>query len=436
VPAAPENRPPDAETIFALSSGAPPAGVAVVRISGAAAGGALDSLTGRARPAARRSVLRTLRDPVTSEPLDRALVLWLPGPGSATGEDMAELHLHGGRAVTRSVLDVLASLPGLRSAEAGEFTRRAFANGRIDLNEAEALADLLTAETDAQRRNAMLLAGGALSRAIEGWRERLLMLSARIEAVLDFDDEEDVTPIDAGFADDLRHLAADVARWRSAPPAERLRDGIRVVLAGPPNSGKSSLINALSGREVAIVTPVAGTTRDLIEVPLAIGGIPFLLIDTAGLHERPDDEVEAIGIGRAAAAIAAADILLWLGPAADAPAGALRIGAQADRLSHDHAGVDIVLSAVSGEGMAMLREQLLARAAALLPGEGEAALSERQRLALARLGDALGLAMAEGDPLLVGEALRLGRAALDALTGRAGTEDLLDGLFGRFCIGK
>jgi len=435
VRAAPENR-PDAETIFALSSGAPPAGVAVVRISGAAAGGTLDSLTGRARPAARRSVLRTLRDPVSGEPLDRALVLWLPGPGSATGEDMAELHLHGGRAVTRSVLDVLASLPGLRSAEAGEFTRRAFANGRIDLNEAEALADLLTAETDAQRRNAMLLAGGALSRSIEGWRERLLMLSAHIEAVLDFDDEEDVAPLDADFVDDLRRLAGEVARWRSAPPAERLRDGIKVVLAGPPNSGKSSLINALSGREAAIVTPLAGTTRDLIEVPLAIGGTPFLLIDTAGLHEAPGDEVEAIGIGRAAAAIGAADILLWLGAATDAPAGALRIGAQADRRSYDPDSVDIILSVVSGEGMARLREQLLARAAVLLPGQGEAALSERQRLALARLGDALGMAMEEGDPLLIGEALRLGRIALDTLTGRAGTEDLLDGLFGRFCIGK
>lgn len=436
MPAAPANSPPAPGTIFALSSGAPPAGVAVVRVSGSAAGEAIDRLTGRARPAPRRATLRTLIDPAGREALDRALVLWLPGPGSATGEDMAEFHLHGGRAVTQAVLRALATLPGLRAAQAGEFTRRAFETGRIDLNEAEALADLLAAETEAQRRNAMLLAGGALSRAIENWRERLLMLAARLEAVLDFADEDDVAPLGPDFADALVELAEEVARWRASPPAERLRDGVRVVLAGPPNAGKSSLLNSLIGREAAIVTPIAGTTRDLIETPVAIAGVPFLLIDTAGLHEGTGDMVEAIGIDRATRAIAAADILLWLGPSAEAPAGALRIGAQADRLAHDPASVDLVLSATTGQGMGALRDRLLARAADLLPGEGEAALSERQRAGVAQLGDALDLAMAEHDPLLVAEALRLGRTALDVLTGRAGTEDLLDGLFGRFCIGK
>ncbi|MES2497392.1 MAG: tRNA uridine-5-carboxymethylaminomethyl(34) synthesis GTPase MnmE [Pseudomonadota bacterium] len=425
-----------AATIFALSSGAPPAGVAVVRVSGPQAGDALDRLTGKARPAPRRATLRTVLDPADGAPLDSALLLWLPGPGTATGEDMAELHLHGGRAVTAAVLAALARVHGLRPAEAGEFSRRAFETGRIDLNEAEALADLLAAETEAQRRNAMLLAGGALSRALEDWQDRTLALSAKLEAQLDFSDEEDVAPLDPGFAIDLAALDADVARWRGRLPVERLRDGIRVVLAGPPNAGKSTLLNALVGREAAIVTPIAGTTRDLIEAPVAMGGVPFLIIDTAGLHAGSGDAVEAIGIDRASRAMAAADIVLWLGDPAEAPEGAVRIGAQADRRSLDPDSFDLLLSAQSGEGLERLAALLLDRAAMLLPGEGEAALSARQRGALDRLGEALVLARGESDPVLVAEALRLGRAAIDALTGRAGTEDMLDGLFGRFCIGK
>ncbi|MET0373548.1 MAG: tRNA uridine-5-carboxymethylaminomethyl(34) synthesis GTPase MnmE, partial [Rhizorhabdus sp.] len=345
MPAATKN---SSATIFALSSGAPPAGVAVVRISGPDAGAALDQLTGRARPAPRRATLRTLTDPHSNLALDRALLLWLPGPGSATGEDMAELHLHGGRAVTAAVLGVLARLPGLRPAGAGEFTRRAFETGQIDLNEAEALADLLAAETEAQRRNAMLLADGALSRAIEGWQAILLSLSARLEAQLDFADEEDVAPLSAGFAEELTALATGIDRWRGRPPAERLRDGIRVVLAGPPNAGKSTLLNALVGREAAIVTPIAGTTRDLIEAPVALGGVPFLFTDTAGLHAG-GDTVERIGIDRASQAIRAADILLWLGDPTEAPDGAVRVGAQKDRLSHDVDRYDLLLSAVAGE---------------------------------------------------------------------------------------
>lgn len=424
------------DTIFALSSGAPPAGVAVVRISGPLAGDAIDRLTGRTRPAPRRATLRTLIDPLDGAALDRALLLWLPGPGTATGEDMSELHLHGGRAVTLAVLAVLATLPGLRPAEAGEFTRRGFETGRIDLNEAEALADLLAAETEAQRRNAMLLAGGALSRALEDWQYRVLSLSAKLEAQLDFSDEEDVAPLDPGFAIDLAALDAEVARWRGRLPVERLRDGIRVVLAGPPNAGKSTLLNALTGREAAIVTPIAGTTRDLIEAPVAIGGVPFLLTDTAGLHAGSGDAVETIGIDRATQAIAAADIILWLGDPAEAPDRAIRVGAQVDRRTLDPAGFDLLLSAQSGEGMDRLVDLLRDRAAALLPREGEAALSARQRAALDRLGEALMLARGEGDPVLVAEALRLARSSIDALTGRAGTEDMLDDLFGRFCIGK
>ena len=423
-------------TIFALSSGAPPAGVAVVRISGPEAGPAIDRLTNGKRPVPRRATLRTLMDPDSGVPLDRALLLWLPGPGSATGEDMAELHLHGGRAVTTAVLAALANVPGLRPAQAGEFTRRAFETGRIDLNEAEALADLLAAETEAQRRNAMLLAEGALSRAIETWQATLLSLSARLEAQLDFADEEDVAPLDPGFAADLADLIAAIDRWRGRPPAERLRDGVRVVLAGPPNAGKSTLLNALVGRQAAIVTPIAGTTRDLIEAPVAIGGVPFLFTDTAGLHDGGDDIVEAIGIDRAGQAIAAADIVLWLGRPEDTPEGAIRVGAQSDRNAHDRARYDILLSAVSGEGMAALTELLLDRAGSLLPSEGEAALSLRQRVALDALAESLALTRTEDDPVLIAEALRLARAAIDRLTGRAGTEDMLDGLFGRFCIGK
>jgi len=438
VPAAAANSPapPAPATIFALSSGAPPAGVAVVRISGPAAGEALDRLTRRPRPPARRAVLRTLVDPAGGDALDRALVLWLPGPGSATGEDMAELHLHGGRAVTGAVLAVLSGLPGLRGAQPGEFTRRGFETGRIDLNEAEALADLLAAETEGQRRNAMLLAGGALSRALDAWQGELLALSAMIEAAIDFSDEDDVAPLGPAFADRLARLAAEVERWRGRAPVERLRDGVRVVLAGPPNAGKSTLLNMLAGREAAIVTPIAGTTRDLVEVPVAIGGVAFVLIDTAGLHGGSGDPVEAIGIERAGRAIAAADILLWLGEPGEAPAGAVRIGGQADRLEPDPRRHDLILSAKTGAGVDDLVALLLARAAALLPAEGEAALSARQREALESLDQSLLLAGKETDPILVAEALRLARAGIDRLTGRAGTEEMFDLLFGRFCIGK
>ncbi|MFZ5707307.1 MAG: tRNA uridine-5-carboxymethylaminomethyl(34) synthesis GTPase MnmE [Pseudomonadota bacterium] len=430
--------PTHASTIFALSSGAPPAGVAVVRLSGPGAGVALDALlAGRARPAPRRASLRRLINPVDGRPLDQALLLWLPGPATATGEDMVELHLHGGRAVTRAVLEALGGLPDLRAADAGEFTRRAFANGRIDLTEAEALGDLLSAETETQRRNALALADGAFSRKLQTWLEQLLSLSARVEAVLDFEDEDDVPALGMRFAEDLASLARDVAQWVDRPPVERLRDGVRVVLAGPPNAGKSTLLNALAGREAAIVTPLAGTTRDLVEVPVSIGGIAFLLVDTAGLHERPADAVETIGIDRARQAMATADILLWLGALDAAPTGAVRIAARCDM--EDECvpnGVDLRLSAKTGAGMPELVELLRQRAHALLPREGEVALSMRQREQVGRLSSALGLAAAERDPLLVAEALRLCRVAIDMLTGRAGTEDMLDGLFGRFCIGK
>jgi tRNA modification GTPase len=307
-----------ADTIFALSSGAPPAAIAVMRISGPHAFAAVETLAGKLPPP-RRAALRTLRD-MDGAILDQALVLVFPGPATATGEDLAELHLHGGRAVVQRVGSALTALPGMRSAEAGEFTRRAFANGRIDLNEAEGLADLLSAETEWQRRAAANMAGGAFSKAVEAWRKALLALSGQVEALLDFSDEDDVgegnyTAISTRCAS----LHDAMAKHLRQPSAEKLRDGLRVVIAGPPNSGKSTLLNALVAREAAIVSDIAGTTRDLIEVPVAFDGIPFLLTDTAGLRDDSGDMIEAIGIERAEAAIAAADMLLWLGVEGEGP---------------------------------------------------------------------------------------------------------------------
>lgn len=427
---------PDGDTIFALSSGAPPAGIAVIRISGAHAGSALAALA-RRMPPARTASLALLKDPRDDTPLDRALLLWLPGPATVTGEDMAELHCHGGRAVVAAVENALAAMPGLRRAEAGAFTRRAFNNGRMDLNAVEGLSDLLAAETQGQRRAALLMAEGHFSRRIESWSRELLDLSAMAEAALDFSDEDDVpdaaieTRIGAGIA----ALAQDVAAILAAPSAERLRDGVRVVLAGPPNAGKSSLLNALVGREAAIVTDIAGTTRDRIEVPAAIGGTAFLFTDTAGLRSATDDAVEAIGIDRARAALDSADIVLWLGDAADLPRGdALLIAAQCDRNAADRPGLR--LSARTGEGMEHLVETLQARAATLLPGESDYALHARQRQGVGQLYAHLGAAATSLDLLIIAEELRQARRAIDVLTGQAGTEDMLDRLFSGFCIGK
>jgi tRNA modification GTPase len=424
-----------AETIFALSSGAPPAAIAVVRISGPAARGALQALAGRL-PAERRAVAATLRDSAKAV-LDRALVLWLPGPNTATGEDTAELHLHGGRAVVSAVAGALAALPGLRAAEPGEFTRRAFVNGRIDLAEAEGLADLLSAETELQRQAALAMAGGAFSRQVEQWRERLLGLSASVEAVLDFADEDDVATLPANFLQQIDLLRQELGAWLDRPRAETLREGFRVVIAGPPNAGKSTLFNILVQSEAAIATPIAGTTRDVLTRPVGYAGIPFLFADTAGLHDATDDVVEAIGIERALEALDRADLVLWLGPEGQGPAGAWEISAQADRpqgTAKRHPRHRV--SAVSGEGIESLIADLVATARQALPKPGEAALSQRQHDLLREAARALQAAEDELDPLLVAEALRLARVSFDSLLGRVTTEDMLDALFGRFCIGK
>jgi tRNA modification GTPase len=418
------------DTIFALSTGAPPAAIAVVRISGPAAGSALEALAGRV-PESRRAVAATLRDREEGV-LDRALVLWLPGPGTATGEDTAELHLHGGRAVVAAVERALAELPGLRRAEAGEFTRRAFANGRIDLAEAEGLADLLSAETELQRRTALAMAGGALSRQVAAWRDRVLALAAQVEAVLDFADEDDVAALPAWFADDVSALSADVQKWLERPRAEPLREGYRVVLAGPPNAGKSSLFNALVGSQAAITAPTPGTTRDVIERPIAIDGVPFTFVDTAGLRDAADDAVEHEGIGRAREASSRADLVLWLGEEGAGPAGCWEIAAKSD-LGRRKKEPRHAVSAATGAGIDEFKRALAEHARLSLPAPGEAALNARQH---GLLSEAHGALRVHCDPLLQAEGLRLARVAFDRLIGRASTEDMLDALFGRFCIGK
>jgi len=424
------------DTIYALSSGNPPAAIAVVRISGPDADAALIALGIDRLPTARRASLRTLAH--GGHILDHALVLRFPGPDSATGEDLAELHLHGGRATIAAIYTALASQPGLRLAEPGEFTRRAFENGRIDLSAAEGLADLLRAETEGQRRAALSAASGGLTPLIEQLTRAIVDASARVEAAIDFDDEDDVLPWPerAGV---LGALASQVRGYREQPPAERLRDGIRVVVAGPPNAGKSSLINYLSSRDVAIVAPLAGTTRDVIEAPVVLRGLPLIFVDTAGLRDDPADPVEVVGVERARGEAASGDLLLWLGAPEEAPdtiAKTLIVRSKRDRAGGPGAGEDHSVSSVTGEGMAELVDAITARAAALLPKPDQIALNQRQRACLHDVEDALHAAAMSDDLILVAEHLRLARVALDRLTGRAGVEAMLDSLFGTFCIGK
>jgi tRNA modification GTPase len=356
---------------------------------------------------------------------------------TVTGEDLAEFHLHGGRAVVAAVEAALAALPGLRRAEPGEFTRRAFANGRIDLAEAEGLADLLAAETEIQRRAALGMAGGALSRRVEGWRERLLGLSAQLEAALDFEDEADVGHLSAAFPSEIAALAGDLGEALEAPAAETLREGFRVALAGPPNAGKSSLFNALVENEAAITASLAGTTRDVLERPVALAGIPFTFVDMAGLREAGADPVEAIGIARAQAEIVRADLVLWLGPEGEGPADGWEIEPQCDRADHPaKLAPRHRVSAVTGENVSALKRALIDEARTAMPKPGETALNRRQRGLLAQAAASLQAVEGERDPLLLAESLRQARLAFDSLTGRSSTEDVLDALFGRFCIGK
>jgi len=371
--------------------------------------------------------------------LDRGLVLVFPGPNSATGEDIVELHVHGGRATQRALEAALGEIEGLRPAEAGEFTRRALEHGRIDLTEAEGLGDLLAAETEHQRRAALRLSEGGLRQKIERWNDRLVDVAASIEAALDFSDEDDVpeaVTAQSGVA--LAILSDEIGRLVAAPSVERLRDGVRVVIAGPPNSGKSTLINSLAGRDVAIVSSTAGTTRDRIEVPVVRSGIAYVLTDTAGLRNEGADEIERIGIGRAVDAIAASDILLWLDDTPPPYAEALWLHARCDVPGRQAlpTGPELAISAASGAGIAALWSLLEARAKALGSAPDEMAINARQRTLLASAETMLRAGSAEPDILLRAEAIRSTRAAFDSITGRANVEAVLDALFGRFCIGK
>lgn len=424
----------------------------MLRVSGPAAGGALSSLAGPL-PAPRRATRRRLRDPGTGEILDDALVLWMPGPASFTGEDICELHLHGGRAVLDGVLAALAALPGLRPAEAGEFTRRAFDNDRLDLTAVEGLADLVAAETAAQRRQALRQLDGELGRMVEEWREGVVRALAHLEAAIDFSEED----VPGDLADRVRPALARLraaidAQLAAAGPAERLRDGITVVIAGPPNAGKSSLLNRLARRDAAIVATVAGTTRDPIEVHVDLGGFPVTLVDTAGLRHT-DDPVEAEGVRRARARAARADLRLLLFDASADPVadpGTLAL-ADADSLLainkidlatqlppgqlSGHSAYPLCLA--TGQGLddllAALGREVAARFA---PGAAPALTRARHREALGEARNALDRALAAPLLDLMAEDVRLGARALGRITGRVDVEELLDRIFREFCIGK
>lgn len=441
----------DGQTIYALASGRGRSGVAVIRVSGGAAGAAVTSLSG-SLPVPRRAVLRDLISRETGERLDCAIVLWLPGPGSFTGEDSAEFHVHGGPSVIAAVLEELGSMDGLRPAEAGEFTRRAFANGRLDLTQVEGLADLINAETEAQRRQALRQMEGRLADTYERWRNALTRCLAYLEAEIDFPDESDV-PDDVASAmkSELAELGRQIdAALRDERRGERLRDGLCVVIAGRPNVGKSSLLNALAERDAAIVSETAGTTRDVIEVHMDLRGYPVNLIDTAGLRETADD-VERQGVARTRVRLEDADLVLWVSDAEDCHEAPPKELAEARRFWTVMNKIDLVrtedapasadhrISARTGAGLGDLVAAVAQLAACDFEG-GEGTIITRTRHRRALQDCRIYLTTAEaawgGDAELVAEDLRLAARALGRVTGRVDVEDLLDVIFADFCIGK
>ena len=426
------------DTIYALASGAPPSGIAIIRISGPNADALLERLTRRPLPAHRVAALRHLYA-ADGQLLDEAVVLRFAAGASATGEPVTELHCHGGRAVIAALSREIDRFEGLRQAEPGEFTRRAVLSGRIGINEAEALADLLEAETEAARRDAVSRGTGTISRRIEQWEQRVLALSASVEAELDQGDEDDVAGIGrADRVDGYADLLSDIGNLLARPPADLLREGARVVIAGPPNSGKSTLLNAILGQDAAIVTPIAGTTRDVLDVPVALNGVPFRFVDTAGLRSEPADPVEAIGIERARSEIGRCDLMLWLGNPADPPAVTeyWHIRAKADLDSPDRSDDGFAVSALTGFNMPGLMERLADWGRRHAPPADGMNLPKRLRVLAGSLSTYLSEATNTTDCLIEAEALRGARNVLDAMTGRSGTEDMLDRLFSRFCVGK
>ncbi|MEO1194186.1 MAG: tRNA uridine-5-carboxymethylaminomethyl(34) synthesis GTPase MnmE [Pseudomonadota bacterium] len=436
-------------TIYAPATAPGRAALSIVRVSGSRTAQVLQSLTRQSLPLARRATLCSLCDPGSSEQLDQALVLWFPAPGSATGEDLAELHLHGGPAVLSAVLQVLGQQEGLRLAEPGEFARRAFANGKLDLTQVEGLADLVAAETAGQRRQALAQTEGALSAKLADWRERLLLASSRVEAAIDFAEEADVTE---GLLEEAAASARSVLEeietaTASAARGERLRQGLRCSLLGPPNAGKSSLINALVGRDAAIVSERPGTTRDLIEVALDLDGLPVTVTDGAGLNPETDDVIEQEGMRRALASAETADLVILLqdlsqskAPRFQPQAGqvVLRVGNKRDLVSAVPDGLDLAVSVKTGEGVSAFLELLAQRAKTLLEAEGAPALVTRARQAEALREAALALSRCDAAalPELLAEDLRLAIRALGKVAGTVDVEDLLDRVFRDFCIGK
>jgi tRNA modification GTPase len=433
------------DTIFAPASGVGRAAIAVIRISGPSCAKALEALVAGPPLAERVASLRSLRHPVSGEELDRALVLRFDAPRSYTGEDMAELQVTGGRAVVAAIVGALASLDGLRPAEPGEFALRAFENGKLDLSEVEGLADLVDAQTEAQRRQALRIAGGALSREADAIRALLVEAMAQIEAQIDFSDQEDAELASLENARRLASAAADRIRQTlaSARAGERLREGFHVVIAGPPNVGKSTLMNAIARRDVSIVSAQPGTTRDPIEVALDLNGFPVWLIDTAGIRET-SDPIESEGILRARRRAGEADLTLWLsdGPSVGdaAPAGlapALSVRTKIDVGGGAAVGGSIAVSAKTGEGLDRLLEAIGEVAASQMSGDGLIALTRHRHAfeeALAHLERMTGAADAQ--PELAAEDLRLAARALERIAGRVDVEELLGAIFSRLCIGK
>ncbi|WP_407186442.1 tRNA uridine-5-carboxymethylaminomethyl(34) synthesis GTPase MnmE [Bradyrhizobium centrosematis] len=449
---------PRDQTIFALSSGRAPSAIAVVRVSGSQAGTVLTTLAGKL-PLPRQASRRLLRDGA-GQPIDDAVVLWFPGPGSATGEDIAEFHVHGGRAVLAALLAAISLIPNTRAAEPGEFTRRAFENGKLDLTEAEGLDDLIHADTDRQRRQALRQLQGLLGDRARDWRERIIEASALIEAGIDFSDEGDVpAELIAPAVKAIKALHDEITEVLAAQGhSERLRDGLVVAIAGEPNVGKSTLINQLARREVAIVSPHAGTTRDVIEVQLDLDGYPVTLIDTAGIRET-DDPVEQEGVRRARARAEDADLVLWLvepGQAIDpSTMRSLRKSADGDRtegtvwivrnkidldgVGRARPGGEFTISASRGDGIPELVDGLVKFASEFFgTTEGAVVTRARQRDLLSRAADSLrrSLDLVEDGEELAAEELRAAAYALGRLLGRVDVEDVLGAIFQKFCIGK
>ena len=436
-------------TIYALSSGKGRAGVAVIRVSGPEAGSVVDKLTG-SRPVPRRAMLRRIVAG-DAELIDRGLVLWFPAPCSFTGEDVAEFHVHGGPAVVEALLDALSSEPHLRAAEAGEFTRRAFAHGKFDLTEVEGLADLIEAETERQRRQAVRRAEGGSRQLLGRWRKALIEILAKLEAAIDFVEETHVSESALNHTEvTIRKLAGEIAREpERGKQGQRLREGLRVALAGPPNVGKSSLMNRLTRKDTVIVSPIPGTTRDVVEAHLNIEGLPVILQDTAGIRAGLGDAIEREGVARANNALSRADLVLWIvspdvlsSQRLPVDSEALWVWNKADLgmpPSKEGSGQRYhVISTKTGQGLSEFEAELAQQLNALVK-EGESALVTRQRHreGLAAMLQHLQAALIQSQPLEIKtEEIRLAVVEIGRLTGHVEVESLLDKIFKEFCIGK